>query len=123
MCVVMKTEINGNWLDYAKRCRFPGKKAFLYPLKHTAVLFGIQLVVSGVFAFLPLKPVVRLVPVFFVLFLALSYYIKVHWHTFWNVVLEDSKGLLPDLIMWLYYVVICLISIVPSLAALAYIMS
>ncbi len=119
----MKTEINGNWIDYAKRCRFPGKKAFLYPLKHTAVLFGIQLVVSAVFAFLPLKSVIRLVPVFFVLFFALSYYIKVHWHTFWNVVLEDSKGLLPDLIMWLYYVVICLISIVPSLAALAYIMS
>lgn len=69
----MKTEINGNWLDYAKRCRFPGKKAFLFPLKHTAILFGIQLVVGGVFTFLPLKPIVRLVPVFFVLFL--------HFHT------------------------------------------
>lgn len=119
----MKTEIDGNWLAYAKRCRFPGKKAFRLPLKHACILFLVQLVVAVVFVFLPLKPVVRLVPVFFVLFFALSYYIKVHWHTFWNVVLDDSKGLIPDFVMWLYYVVICLISILPSLAAMAYIMS
>ena len=56
--MAMKTEINGNWLDYAKRCRFPGKKAFLFPLKHTAILFGIQLVVGGVFTFLPVAIII-----------------------------------------------------------------
>lgn len=116
----MRTEIKGNWIGYAKRFRMPSKKVLKYPLKHIGILLAVQIVVSGLFTFLPIPPIVKLIPIFAVMMFAVFYYLKVHWHTFWEV-LEESKGLIPDLLMWLYYLIICIVSIMPSLIALTHI--
>lgn len=118
----MQTEINGDWIGYAKRFHMPSIKVLKYPLKSIGILLTIQIVVSGLFVFLPIPPIAKLIPIFAVMMFAVFYYAKVHWKTFWNVVLEESKGLIPDLLMWLYYFVICIVSIIPSFFALTYIL-
>ena len=70
-----------------------------------------------------LLSLLKIVPVFAAMMLAVSFYIKVHYRLFWNIVLVDSKGLVPDLLMWLYYILIGLISISPSYIALIHFMS
>lgn len=117
----MRTEIKGDWIGYAKRFRMPSKKVLKYPLKHIGILLAIQIVVSGLFTFLPIAPIAKLIPVFAVMMFAVFYYAKIHWKTFWEVVLEESKGLIPDLLMWLYYLIICIVSIMPSFIALTHI--
>ena len=43
----------------------------------------------------------------------LSYYIKVLYKEFWNYVLVESLGFFADLLMWLYYFVLTIISLSP----------
>ena len=40
--------------------------------------------------------------------------VKVLYKDFWNVVLEESKGFFADLIMWVYYFVVCALSLAPA---------
>jgi hypothetical protein len=44
----------------------------------------------------------------------MGYYIGVLKNDFWNIVLEESKGLFADLIMWVYYIVLCVTSLLPA---------
>ena len=110
----MNTEINGNWGAYIKRFQLPSKKCFIYPLKSALIIFSAQLVVSMVY-FLPILPFAKFLILFIALMTSIGYYMKVQYREFWNIVLEESKGLFADLLMWLYYILICLISILPTL--------
>lgn len=116
----MNTEINGNWGAYIKRFQLPSKKCFIYPLKSALIIFSAQLVVSTVY-FLPIVPFAKFLILFFVLMTSVFFYIKVHYLEFWNKVLEESKGFFADLIMWIYYIVICIISICPTFLAIIFI--
>jgi len=118
----MHTEINGDWIGYVKRFSLPTAKVLKYPLKHIGILFCAQIVVSAFFTFLPIPPLAKFIPILAVMMFAVYYYLKIHWQTFWNVVLEESKGFIPDLLMWLYYVIICIFSISPSFLALFFIL-
>ena len=46
--------------------------------------------------------------------LMIGFYVKVLYKDFWNVVLEESKGLFADLLMWVYYFAVCAVSLAPS---------
>ena len=119
----MKTEIKGDFIGYMKRFKMPSGKAFLYPLKTMLIAFVVQLIVVLILWFIPLRPLLKIVPIFAFMMFTVSFYIKVHYKLFWNVVLEESKGLIPDLLMWLYYIVIGMISISPSYIGLIHFMS
>lgn len=119
----MKTEINGDFIGYMKRFKMPSGKAFLYPLKTMMIAFAAQILLVLILWFIPLQPILKIVPVFAAMMFAVSFYIKIHYKLFWNIVLEESKGLIPDLLMWLYYILIGLISISPSYIALIHFMS
>jgi hypothetical protein len=44
----------------------------------------------------------------------IGFYVKVLYKDFWNVVLEESKGFFADFIMWVYYFVVCALSLAPA---------
>jgi len=110
----MKTELNGDWLGYAKRFRLPSIKTFIYPLKTAGIIFIVGAILTTLLHFIPNATILKVHLHFAVLMVAIYFYIKVHYRQFWDIVLEESKGLFADLLMWLYYVVICLISITPT---------
>ena len=113
----MKTEINGNWGAYIKRFQLPSKKCFQYPIRCAVIIFIAQLIASMVI-FTPFIPFAKFLILFFVLMTSVFFYIKVHYQEFWNKVLEESKGFFADLIMWVYYMLICCISICPTFIAM-----
>ena len=101
----MKTEINGDWRAYAKRFQLPPKKTWLLPLKW----FGISFVVQIVALLLAVNTNILLLVVSSMITGTFLYAVG---KEFWNVVLEESKGLWADLIMWLYYALLFAITIV-----------
>jgi len=109
----MKTEINGDFKGYVTRFKMPSLNCFIYPLKSAGIIFIIQLVLSGLFYAIGTSKATFFILLMQVL-LMIGYYIGVHYKQFWNVVLEESKGLFADLLMWLYYIIICVISLMPS---------
>ena len=46
--------------------------------------------------------------------LMVGYYIGVLKNDFWNIVLEESKGLFADMLMWIYYIILCVFSLIPA---------
>lgn len=110
----MKTEIQGNFKDYALRFKMPSKKCFLMPLKSAGIILLFETIFSGTLFIMGLNTL-SIVLSLMVCMLAIGYYIKVLYKRFWNVVLEESKGLIPDAIMWLYYMLICAVSLSPAL--------
>lgn len=113
----MKTEIQGNFKDYAFRFKMPSKECFLMPLKSAGIIFLFEAIFSGALYLLGLNTL-SVVLSLMLCMLAIGYYIKVLYKRFWNVVLEESKGLIPDVIMWLYYMLTCAISLSPALSLL-----
>ena len=110
----MKTEINGDFKSYFLRFKLASKKCFLLPLKTSLIVLLIELIFVGILSLFSVSFVTILL-LFINIMLLLSYYIKVLYKDFWNVVLEESKGLFADLLMWIYYISICLISLSPAL--------
>ena len=109
----MKTEIQGDFWGYACRFKLPSSKSFKYPLKSAGIILAVQLVTVGLLSLCGIKPVTAIILLMECLLL-IGYYVKVLYVDFWNVVLEESKGLFADMIMWVYYFVICAASLVPS---------
>lgn len=109
----MKTEIQGDFKGYIFRCKFPSKSCFVMPLKSVGLIFLIELVLSGVLMLFNAQLFCVVVMLISCL-LAIGYYIGVLYKDFWNIVLEESKGFLPDAIMWIYYMSLCAISLLPA---------
>lgn len=110
----MKTEINGDFKSYFLRLKLTSKKCFLLPIKSAMIILLIQLLLVGVLSFFDTS-FVSILLLFVDVILMLSYYFKVLYKDFWNIVLEESKGLFADLFMWAYYILVCLISLSPTL--------
>lgn len=110
----MKTEINGDFKGYLLRFKLASKKCFFLPIKSAIIIFFIQLLLVGILSFFDTSFAAILL-LFVDVMLMLGYYLKVLYKNFWNVVLEESKGLFADLIMWIYYILVCLISLSPAL--------
>ena len=109
----MKTEIQGDFWGYVTRFKLPSAKCFKYPLKSAVVAFLVQLATAGLFALISLSPATGIIMLLECL-LILGYYVKVLYKDFWNVVLEESKGLFADLLMWVYYFAICALTLTPA---------
>lgn len=109
----MKTEIQGDFKGYFFRCKFPSRKCFAMPLKSAGVIFLAELILSGLLILIGIQTWSIVISLILCL-LAIGYYIGVLYKDFWNIVLEESKGFLPDAFMWIYYMVICAISLSPA---------
>lgn len=115
----MRTEIQGDFKGYLTRFKMPSSKCFKMPIKSCLIIFLIQLVFSISFYMIENAPILQVLLLLECMFMV-SYYIAVLYKDFWNVVLEESKGLFADGIMWLYYIVLCILSLSPSLLYFAY---
>lgn len=109
----MKTEIQGDFKGYFFRCKFPTKKCFSMPLKSAGLIFGIEFVLAGILMLVGVQ-MWSVVLMLISCMLAIGYYIGVLYKDFWHIVLEESKGFLPDMVMWIYYMVLCGISLIPA---------
>ena len=109
----MKTEIQGDFRGYVTRFKLPSARCFKLPLRSALAAFLIQLVSVGLLALVSLSPATAII-VLLESLLMVGYYVKVLYKDFWNVVLEESKGLFADMLMWLYYFVVCTVTFVPS---------
>ena len=109
----MKTEIQGNFKDYLLRFKMPSKKCFSMPLKSAVLIFLFELILSGVLILLGIQTW-SIVLSLMVCMMAIGYYIGVLYKDFWNIVLEESKGFFADIMMWIYYIAICAISLSPA---------
>lgn len=109
----MKTEIQGDFIGYACRFRLPSAKCFAFPLKSAAIVFLVQLVSAVLFGLIGFSAATAIILLLECLFM-IGFYVKVLYMDFWNVVLEESKGLFADLLMWVYYFAVCAVSLAPS---------
>ena len=109
----MKTEIQGDFLGYLGRFKLPSAQCFKFPLKSAAIVFLVQLLSAVLFGLIGFSAVTAIIMLLECL-LMIGFYVKVLYKDFWNVVLEESKGFFADLIMWVYYFVVCAISLAPA---------
>lgn len=109
----MKTEIQGDFKGYFLRCKFPSKKCFTMPLKSASIVLLTELILLGLFILIGI-PTWSVVISLMLCLLAVGYYIGVLYKDFWNIVLEESKGFLPDMVMWVYYMTLFAISLSPA---------
>ena len=109
----MKTEIQGDFKGYFLRCKFPSMQCFTMPLKSIGIVLLIELIISGLFILIGI-PTWSVVISLMLCLLAVGYYIGVLYKDFWNIVLEESKGFLPDMVMWVYYMALFAISLSPA---------
>lgn len=109
----MKTEIQGDVCGYMTRFKLPSARCFKLPLKSALVIFLVQLATASILALISISPATAIIMLIECLFM-IGYYVKVLYKDFWGVVLEESKGLLADLLMWIYYFVICALTLVPA---------
>ena len=109
----MKTEIQGDFKGYFFRCKFPTKRCFSMPLKSAGLILGVEFVLASLFMLIGAQ-VWGVVLMLLSCMIAIGYYIGVLYKNFWNIVLEESKGLFPDVVMWIYYMVLCVISLIPA---------
>lgn len=109
----MKTEIQGDFIGYLLRFKMPSRSCLLIPLKSACFIFIFELILSSILIFTRIgtwSVVLSLI----VSMMAVGYYVGVLYKDFWNVVLVESKGFFADIIMWLYYVAICALSLSPA---------
>jgi hypothetical protein len=106
----MKTEINGDWKAYAKRFKLPSRNTLLLPLKR----FGICLVIQS------LASCTGSIVILLVSSLVIGTFLYAAYKEFWNVVLEEAKGLGADLLMWLYYAILFALTIVAPICVANY---
>lgn len=109
----MKTEIQGDFKGYVLRFKMPSRRSFTLPLKSAGFIFLLDIILSSILLLLGI-PNLSFVLSVLLCMIAIGYYIGVLYKDFWNVVLEESRGLLADLIMWVYYILICTISLLPT---------
>jgi hypothetical protein len=110
----MKTEINGDFRGYALRFSLPSAGCFMAPLKSAGVILLAELLLSGVVYLLGIETWTLALSLLLSM-VAVVYYIKVLYKNFWNVVLEESKGLFADLLLWIYYILVCVVSLSPAI--------
>ena len=109
----MKTEIQGDVCGYITRFKLPSARCFKMPLKSAAIaclVLTASAVWLGLIGFSGATAIIVLLECLFMI----GFYVKVLYKDFWNVVLEESKGFFADLIMWVYYFVVCALSLVPA---------
>jgi hypothetical protein len=109
----MNTEIQGDFKGYVCRFKLPSAKCFAFPLKSAAIAFIIQAITAVLLGIISIGPATAIILLMECLFL-IGFYVKVLYKEFWNTVLEESKGLFADLFMWIYYIFVCAISLIPS---------
>lgn len=109
----MNTEIQGDFKGYVCRFKLPSAKCFTFPLKSAAIAFLVQAVSAAILGMISMGAATAMILLLECLFL-IGFYVKVLYKDFWNTVLEESKGLFADLLMWIYYLLICAISLIPS---------
>lgn len=109
----MKTEIQGDFLGYLGRFKMPSAQCFKFPLKSAAIVFLVQLVSAVLFGLIGLSAATAIIMLIECLFM-IGFYVKVLYKDFWNVVLEESKGFFADLFMWVYYFVVCALTLTPA---------
>lgn len=109
----MKTEIQGDFKGYFLRFKMPSKECFSMPLKSASLIFLFEILLSGVLILIGLQTW-SVVFSLIICMLTIGYYIGVLYKDFWNIVLEESKGFFADVIMWIYYIVICALSLSPA---------
>lgn len=110
----MKTEIQGDFMGYVMRFKLPSAGCFLAPLKSAGVILAFELILSSTIYLIGVETW-SLVLSLLLCMVAIGYYVGVLYKKFWNIVLEESKGLFADMFMWIYYIVICAISLSPAL--------
>lgn len=116
----MKTEVQGDFWGYVTRFKLASATCFKFPLKSALVVFLVQLVTAALLALIGFSPATAIIMLLECL-LMIGYYVKVLYKDFWNVVLEESKGLFADLIMWIYYLLTCALSLVPAMVFFVFI--
>ena len=109
----MNTEIQGDFKGYVCRFKLPSAKCFAFPLKSAAIAFIIQAITAVLLGIISIGPATAIILLMECLFL-IGFYVKVLYKDFWNVVLEESKGFFADLIMWVYYFLICELTLTPA---------
>lgn len=109
----MKTEIQGDFKGYFLRCKFPTKRCFSMPLKSAGIILLTELILAGILMLIG-NQIPAVIIMLISCLLAVGYYIGVLYKDFWNIALEESKGFLPDVIMWIYYMTVCAISLFPA---------
>jgi len=109
----MKTEIQGDFVGYMCRFKLPSARSFTYPLKSAAIILTIQAISAALLGLIHIGPATAIILLLECLFV-IGFYVKILYKEFWNVVLEESKGLFADLLMWIYYFIVCAISMIPS---------
>lgn len=109
----MKTEIQGDFLGYLGRFKMPSVQCFKFPLKSAAIVFLVQLISAALFGLIGFSAATAIIMLLECLFV-IGFYVKVLYKDFWNVVLEESKGFFADLIMWVYYFLICALTLTPA---------
>ena len=109
----MATEIRGDLKGYLRRFELPSLKCFIMPLKSVGIIFIIELLLSIAFIIIGITKATIIIMLLQCMFIV-GYYVGVLKNDFWNIVLEESKGFLADLIMWLYYILVCIISLSPA---------
>lgn len=85
------------------------------PLKSAGIVLLTELIMSGLFILIGI-PTWSVVISLMLCLLAVGYYIGVLYKDFWNIVLEESKGFLPDMVMLVYYMALFAISLSPAFA-------
>ena len=83
------------------------------PLKSVGLIFGVECLLASLLMLIGIQGwgvVLMLVSCM----MAIGYYIGVLYKDFWNIVLDESKGLFPDMVMWVYYMVLFAISLSPA---------
>lgn len=109
----MNTEVQGDFWGYVTRFKLPSARCFKMPLKSAAIAFLVLLVSAvllGLIGFSAATAIILLLECLFMI----GFYVKVLYKDFWNVVLEESKGIFADFIMWVYYFVVCALSLAPA---------
>ena len=115
----MATEIRGDLKGYFRRFELPSLKCFVMPLKSVGIIFLIEIILSIAFIMICISKGTNLIMLLQCM-LMVGYYIGVLKNDFWNIVLEESKVFFADLIMWIYNIIVCIISLSPSLCYLIF---
>lgn len=114
----MRTENQCDFKGYMMRFKLPSKRCFILPLKSAGIIFLLT-ALGSLLLFFEHQSWLIFISIMLSM-LAVGYYIKVLYKDFWSVVLEESKGLFADLIMWMYYMMVCVLSLSPFFVLLWY---